>query len=227
MAVLAPVLERKLNTEDNVATTDGRCVNMSADEHHNSRIRFNYARLINPDATVGDVIRKETVAQQKVAAPVREQRPYLVENARAEAEIFRADSKINNKQETEASQAEEEENEDLRPSNTTIQYKTKATVKATIDDKISNRRSRLSKLTRRDKVIVAVTLLVIIALFVLVIVNSAVLSNLNAEIGYLNEDLTTARENFTEVLQDKTSYFNEQNIVRVVSEFAGKVGMTK
>lgn len=227
MAVLAPVLERKLNTEENVTAEESRNVNMSADERHNSRIKVNYAKLINPDTTVGDIIYKETAQQQKVAEPVMEQRPFLVENARADAEIFRADSVINRKQAEVNVFAEEEENEDLRPTATTIQYKTQKASRVVIDDKISNKQTKTSKLAKRDKIIIAVALLVIVALFVLVVVNSAVLSNLNSEISYLQSDLATAQSNYTEVLQDKTSYLDEQNLVQVVSDFATQIGMKK
>ncbi|MDE7439092.1 MAG: hypothetical protein K2N23_01095 [Clostridia bacterium] len=227
MAVLAPVLERKLNTAENVTTEESRDVNMSAEERHNSRIKVNYAKLINPDTTVGDVIRREPAPQQRIVEPVREQKPFLVENARANSELFRADSAINRKQVEVNAQAEEEENEDLRPTAETIKYKSDVASKLVIDDKISNKQTKASKLSKRDKVIIAVSLLVIVALFVLVIINSAVLSNLNSEISYLESDLASVQDTYAEVVQDKTAYLDEENIMHVVSEFADKLGMIK
>ena len=120
---------------------------------------------------------------------------------------------------------EEEENEDLRPSATTIQYKTDVASKIVIEDNISNKQERVSRLTKRDKIVMAVALLVIVALFVLVIVNSAVLSNLNSEISYLQTDLAVAEENYTEVLESKESYF--EDIEEIVSSFAQQNGMSK
>ena len=223
MAVLAPVLERKVNTEEEFTTEESRETLMTAEERHNSRIKFNYARLINPDTTVGDIIEKET-AQQRVEEPVIEQKPYLVENARATADIFRADSIINSRQAVvDQVQEEEEENEDLRPTQTTIQYRTEAASKVVIEDKISNREAKVSRFSKRDKVIMAVALLVIVALFVLVIINSAVLSNLNSEISYLETDLVTAQENYDEVLESKVDFFD--NIEEKVFNFAAKNGM--
>lgn len=235
MAVLAPVLERKLNTENNVATEESRNLQqMTAEERHNSRIKVNYARLINPDTTVGDIIYKEP-AQPRYAEPVqtkfaepaaREQKPFLVENARADADIFRADSRVNRRQaETESAQSEEEENEDLRPTATTIQYKSDARSKVVVEDKISSKQSKVSKLTKRDKIIMAVAALVVIALFVLVIINSAVLSNLNSEVSYLKYDLNAAQSNYTEVLQNKEEYLSD--IEQTVADFAKVNGMTK
>ena len=223
MAVLAPVLERKLNTEDNVATEVSRNNNMTAEEHHNSRIKVNYAKLINPDTTVSDVIYKEPVHQQ-FAEPARTQKSFLVENARADAEIFRADSKINRRQ-AEADIAEEEENEDLRPTATTIQYKSDVASKVVIEDKISNKQTKISKMSKRDKIIMAVACVVVIALFILVIVNSAVLSNLNSEVSYLQTDLTEVQNSYSSVLEDKKAYFDD--IEEKVNDFAEDNGMVK
>ncbi len=223
MAVLAPVLERKLNTEENVATVDTKNTNLTAEERHNSRIKVNYAKLINPDATIGDVLPKGNVAQQQqFVEPIRAQKPFLVENARADADIFRADSKINR---LSAVRDEEEENEDLRPTATTIQYKSDVASKIVIDDKISNKQTKLSKLSKRDKIIMAVAFVVIAALFILVIINSAVLSNLNNEVDYLQNDLANAQENYAEIVEEKNTYW--ENIEETVKDFAEQNGMVK
>ena len=225
MAV-TPVLERKVNTEESVTAEVSRTTTMSADECHNSRIKVNYAKLINPDTTIGDVIPKEPVRQQQVIEPVRIQKPFLVEDARANSPIFRADSAVNLRQ-TEEMRAEEEENEDLRPTAETIKYKSGAVSKIVIDDKISNKQTKASKMKKRDKVVLAVALLVIVALFVLVIINSAVLSNLNNEVSYLQNNLETVKDTYAEVSQNKEAYFEPQNILQVVSDFAQKFGMIK
>lgn len=223
MAVLAPVLERKVNTEDN-ATELRRDVHMSDEERHNSCIKINYAKLINPDTTVGEIINKEVAPQQRYAETVkREQKPFLVENARADSDVFRADSKINRK--VEAEQAEEEENEDLRPTAETIKYKSGVKSKIVIEDKISDKQAKVSKLSKRDKIIMAVALFVIAALFVLVIINSAVLSNLNEDVSYLKTDLAAAQQTYTEVLQERTEF--DENIEQIVEDFATEKGMVK
>ena len=223
MAV-TPVLERKVNTEESVTAEVSRTTTMSADECHNSRIKVNYAKLINPDTTIGDVIPKEPVRQQQVVEPVRIQKPFLVEDARANSPIFRADSAINLRQ-TEEAQAEEEDNEDIRPTAETIKYKSAS--KIVIDDKISNKQTKASKMKKRDKVLLAVALLVIVALFVLVVINSAVLSNLNSEISTLQSNLETVKDSYAEVVQNKEAYFDPQNILQVVNDFAQKFGMIK
>ena len=223
MAGTTLVLERKVNTEDEIVTEESRDTFMTAEERHNARIKFNYARLINPDMTVGDIIEKEPVSQQCVEEPVIEQKPYLVENARADAEIFRADSIINRKQE-EVDEVEEEENEDLRPSAETFKYRAGAATKVVVEDKISNKQVKESRFSKRDKVIMAVALLVIVALFILVIVNSAVLSNLNHEISVLETDLVAAQEDYAEVLERKEVFFD--NIEETVANFAEQNNMS-
>ena len=146
MAVLAPVLERKLNTEEKTAEARNTAL-MNEEDRHNSQISSKYKALINPDATAHDVLGKEVTVQRRseiTAVPVKEQKPFLVENARVDSDLFRADSVINRKTEISAI-AEEEENEDLRPTLETIKYRTENKSKIVIDDKISNKKSRLSK----------------------------------------------------------------------------------
>lgn len=227
MAVLAPVLERKVNTPEN-SNDESRNVCMTADERHNSRIKLNYARLINPDATVGDIIHTEP-APQPAESSATDTKPRFVTNARADSDIFRADSRINSKQAEEPVEQsdEEEENEDLRPTDATIKYKTKGENKIVVEDKINNRQEKAKRFSKREIIIASVTLLTIVALFVLVIVNSAVLSNLNTDISVLQSELAIAESNFEAAVQNNNAYFDEQNIYRIVSEFASKIGMVK
>ncbi len=143
-----------------------------------------------------------------------------------DSDLFRADSVINRKTEISAI-AEEEENEDLRPTLETIKYRTENKSKIVIDDKISNKKSRLSKLSKRDIIIIAATALVVLALFILVVINSAVLSNINNEIDYLQSDLAIAREDYNEALKIKEDYLEENNISQIVNQFAAEMGMVK
>ena len=239
MAVLAPILERKINTENdflerkvkienNFAAEVKRSTPKATDEDHNARIKSNYEKLINPDFTVDDVI-KNNVQQNSVEQPVVEQTPFWVENARADSDLFRVDSMINTRQAEPATDAdqdqEEEENEDLRPSEETFKYRTVAKSKVVIDDKISNKETKVSKFSKRDKIIMAVALVVIVALFVLVIVNSAVLSNLNSQVSSLQTDLVAAQEDYDEVLENKQIFFD--NVEQTVADFAAQNGMSK
>lgn len=248
MAVLAPVLERKINTESDVTAERSRNIFMSSnnyapapersrnalpndDASHNSRIKANYERLINPESTVKDVFNNEPVQSKGVEEPVAEQKPFWVENARADSDLFRVDSIINNRQAEKYADAEpateqdEEENEDLRPSEETFKYRTIAETKVVVNDKVNKKQASASRFSKRDKIIMAVAIVVIIALFALVIINSAVLSNLNSEVSNLQYDLAVAQENYSEAETNSKAFWD--NVEQTVADFARQNGMSK
>ena len=211
MAVDTPELERITHDEGRKCSIPSR-MEVMAEEEHNARIRDTYARLINPENKIEDVFKRteekaNTAAAQPVmqSAPAQVRRsitgnhPYIVENARAKADIFRADSAINAQraQITEVAAAEvavatpaEEESEDLRPTPTTIQYQTigMAGVK-----KVAATDKKAFVFGKREKIIVAVFVAVVIALLTLVIVNATIISNLNAEISHVQDSIITVR----------------------------------
>lgn len=212
-----------------------------ADELHNSLIRQRYARLINPETKLSEMrtsesapAQSEAAVQQEVYAPVKEQakQVYLVENARADSELFRADSYINQKEQVAqpvvAVQLNmiEEENEDLVPTRTTMQYTTEAKRVVGEDGNIANAsaKKRLN-LTKRDKGIIAVVVSVIVALFVLIIVNSAIISGLNAEMSNLDNTLHSVRSNFEQVNGQVEDY--NENFENILKDFAERNGMVK
>lgn len=202
MAVDSPVLERiSGETKERICAVPSR-LDFMAEEEHNARIRDTYARLINPENKIEDVFNR---AQQEESVAVEQHethtansafRPYVVENARADAAIFRADSAINARRveveqdyTTVAVAPAEEENEDLRPTPTTIQYQTIG--KQEEQTKATEKKS--FTFGKREKIIVAVFVAVVIALVTLVIVNSAIISNLNADIAQVQNSITTVR----------------------------------
>lgn len=149
----------------------------------------------------------------------------LVQGARSDADIFRADNPINrayfqangssltvNVQPVQSYSVEEEDNEDLRPTSTTIQYQTVGADGVRLDDNVINAyregetdrpeeahssRSGIS-FSKRDKIIMGVILGLIFAVFVLIIVNSAIISNLNSEISDLDVQLAAVQEEVTD-----------------------------
>lgn len=231
MAVATPVLEREINKQE----TYGREYRenfMTADERHNLRISENYAKLINPETTMRDIKSapvNRVEETYEAPAEVKEEKPYLVENARADADIFRAESAVNRPIETAAAvqvETDEEENEDLRPTQTTIQYKTAGVKKNVSEGKISTKdNASRSMLSKKDKIIIAVALTIIVALFILIIVNSAVISNLNRDVSSLQENLNTAQNEYAQSLAEKQTYLEEDNLYQVVSDFAYQNGM--
>lgn len=230
------LLERKVNTEvEAEQTIDYRSSYMTADERHNSQISANYARLINPENSVRDILGKEAKTETAQSDAVAEESKSVpapvcrVVNARADAEIFRADSLVNRKAEetvAESSRTEEDEDEDLRPTLTTIQYKTAGVAKVAEEDKIETKPAvKRAGLTKKDKIILAVAFSVIVALFVLIIVNSAVISGLSSEVSVLKDSLSQAESTYAEVLAEKNAYLDSENLFQIVSDFAIKNGM--
>ncbi len=200
MAVDTPVLERKTNEKNSERYVVPTRMDYMAEDEHNARIKDTYARLINPNNKIEDVFaaNREPEREAAPAEPVAV-RPYFVENARADAAIFRADSAINNRPaepvaELEAdtiNYGEEEENEDLRPTPTTIQYQTIGKKEQTEISSTTDK--RLFSLGKKEKIIVAVFVAVVVALITLVIINSAVISRLNADIATVQNSITTVR----------------------------------
>ncbi|MDE7454135.1 MAG: hypothetical protein K2N22_06980 [Clostridia bacterium] len=232
MAV-APVLERRISFEkEREYEEEMHAPVMTEDERHNSKISANYAKLINPSYTLNDIIEKN----KEVEAPKQEidftpervhaQKPYLVENARADADIFRADSAVNrrliNKPVVEEV-ADEEENEDLRPTAATIKYKTMGVKKGSEEiGKIENSASAKRTLSKKTKIIIAAVVAVVVALFVLIIVNSAIISNVSNDLNALQSSYTDVTETYNFLDGEIKEY--KDNFDKI-AEFAQNNGM--
>lgn len=207
------------------------------------------------------IIARRAPAQQEYVQPVQSapvyQQPaqsaaqpvYMVKNARANADIFRADSLVNRPaqayaptpaqayaaarsmaaaQAAPAVMPAEEESDDLRPTATTIQYQTISADGTAIAGRTrtmqegeiarpAEREESESKinLTKRDKIIIGVIVGLILAVFVLIIVNSAIISNLNSDISRLEGMADTARaayESAYSEVENVTSYENVYNV---------------
>lgn len=243
------ILERKEAEERKFNNINSSFVE---DEEHNARIKKNYAMLINPETKLDEIIgryepevnktpdvfsrvqlRTAEMAEEAPVANVRvaaSEKPYLVENARADAAIFRADNPVNRQilQSTVVAEqeSEEEENEDLRPTPTTIQYKTGGVQKTAETGKIANTgKVKRVSLNKKEKIIIAVVVSVIVALIALIIVNSAIIANINNDMDALQSSLTTAKAAYAGV-NDEINSFTE-NIIETVEEFAVTNGMAK
>lgn len=201
MAVDTPVLENRVNEKNVNEVVPARRINLT-EEEHNARIKDTYARLINPNYNrvedVFDNTAKTVEAPVMHSEPVQaaapaESKPYFVENARATAAIFRADSAINAsvaQPEVMAAPAAEEENEDLRPTSTTIQYQTIGKADTKIKSVTDKRAHTFGK---KEKILLAAFVVIIVALITLVIVNSAIINNLNSEIATVQDKIVSVR----------------------------------
>ncbi len=229
------------------------------EESEYNRIKRNYSMLINPELKAGDLLGNkydEQAAAQAQAMQARQmqmqamqeqiaamkmqnaaventvavpEQPYLVQNARADSILFRADSEVNRNRMQQAEQMateedEDEENEDLRPTPATIQYRTAGVQKTEQEGVLQSAKpEKHSVLTKKEKIVIAVVVSVFVALFALIIINSAIISNISNEINSLESSLAVAKQEFAEVDGRYSSFI--ENIAKTVEEFAKANGM--
>lgn len=269
MATATPVFEERISTRgEREEQARLRFDDKAIDELHNARISGNLARLLNPENKIKDIVASidadgtdivksvsSTVEEDEYArsvydsapgtlqygetfrAPART--PYLVRNARADADIFRADSPVNSVRNTVMREApvilniDEEENEDLRPTPTTIQYQTigpngvrvsNSAARIMTDGEIERpgeehaSESRLT-LSKRDKVILGVIVGLILSVFVLIIVNSAIISNLNSDITDLENQAADVRAEYEQVMNDISEATSDERVLEAAQEY--------
>lgn len=248
MAVATPVLERRIeDTQEEVRYSyNSRQID---DEIHNSRIRDIYQQLINPETKMSDFrpaapaqqapeqfVQAATPVQQvaQVAAPMQTETRF-VEGARTDSELFRADSAINRKVTFVQEEAQpvvnvqqtviEEENEDLMPTRTTMQYNAENKETDAEGTVVNASAKKRIQLTKRDKIVVAVVVAVIVALFALIIVNSAIISNVNNDLSTLQTSLKAARGTYEQVSNELADY--ESNFDETLRALAESLGMVR
>ena len=210
VAILEKSIEALQKNEDSREIKLNRVYDANAisDEQHNAKIGETYARLINPNAKIDEILGR---AETEIAPARKElfvERPYLVENARADAAIFRADNPLNRKvlevqPAVVAKQETEEDNEDLRPTQTTIQYKTAGVKKQVEESKTLNSNAeKRESLSKKEKIVIAVIVGIVIA-----------------EMSALQSTLTTVKTNYAEVSDDVSKlvsdvYENAENLAQ-------------
>ncbi len=80
-------------------------------------------------------------------------------------------------------------------------------------------------MTKKEKIIIAVVVSVIVALFALIIINSAIISGLNSDISSLQSSLTEVRVTYSSVNEQVSGFAN--NLIETVRVFAEMNGMIK
>ena len=225
------VLERDVNTLEKIEEerkVGGFNAQMSADEQHNAQISEIYARLISSNNNVDEVLGRSQQAVESKPRNVLFAEPYLVENARADSEIFRADSPINRRtmemQPAMVAEDSEEENEDLRPTSTTIQYKTYG-VKRSVEEGNAEKANTEKRggLSKKEKIVIAAVVSIILVMLVLIIVNSAVISGINADLGSLQSSLEVVKGSYAGISDEVSNTLKDA--VENATEYAISHGM--
>lgn len=195
--------------------------------------------VIAEPKTVEPVVQTQQFQEIQFAAPVTPIaqapviEPRFAQSARISSELFRADSVYNKSQIAPAQTATvqdmqsivEEESEDLRPTATTIQYKSGIMSVEESESEIANTSKRAHSLSKKDKIVIAVVASIIIALFVLIIVNSAIITSINREMSNLEGELSRVTET-AETLDGEMAEYQD-NLREIVDDFAQQNGMVR
>lgn len=251
MAGATPVLERETTTLDEdrkhnalISENYAKLINpeFKLNKFKSDYIQAQESVQIANVAPVQEVMPAQIPVQEVVAqaAPVAEQtavaatthteEPYRVDDARPDSPLWLAYSEMNQRRMQEVAVvqavADEEENDDLRPTRTTIQYQTE-TAKSAMEEGATVRthsEKRLS-LSKRDKIVIAGVVAMIVALFVLIIVNSAIISGINSDINQLQSSLNTVKGVYSSVSDQIADYTS--NLDETVRALAEKLGMVR
>lgn len=214
MAVETPVLERRttqLIRANNIPFAVPTRSEYEAEDEHNARIKDTYARLINPDCSIDEVFHPSASVEQ---APVQEVQPmqtepYLVQNARVDSAIFRADNPINKRFVADATvvdvACEDEENDDLRPTAATRQYRTVESV----EENEETTGNESFSMTKKQKTAIIVVAAVIVALIALIIINATVIANLNNDIATITGDIAGINAELQESIANISDKINK------------------
>lgn len=230
--------KRLINPELNIREVKGDTVAPENTEQSYNAQSFDARRasILNAQAasasrTAAQPVQNAGYARQaQIVRPAEAQpaqaEPYLVRNARADADIFRADSIINQRRVASApvqavavAPVEEDEDEDLRPTRTTIQYKTAAESDRYAAKAVSEKETHV--IGKREKIIIATFISVVAALFILVIVNSAVIAGLSNEVAVMQSGVEAARV----MLDNVNSQINSATSLENIANYALSHGM--
>ena len=216
----------------------------------NSRISQNYQNLINPDLKKAEDIMggaaeapayetPEAYARATLYPERTEERAPSFQHQRVTEDLFRADSPINAPrsagyeavdfaqpafvpQEEYAPQAEQafadELNEDLKPTATTIQYRTDlySDEKRTVTEE-----KKGYALTAKGKLLLAIYAVVVVIVLALIIVNTSVLKNIDAEAAAYEAQLSESMARAEQLAEDIENATSDET----VTEWAINNGM--
>jgi cell division protein FtsL len=180
-----------------------------------------YAPLAPQTAPTYEAKQNVFNSSANVLAPTPVAKPYT--SARADSAIFRADSDINRvvytddistpvddiKRDSEI----DEEDEDLMPTATTRQYKTQQTAKE------SQQASKGFSLTKKEKIMIGCFISLVVLLFTVIIINSAIISGMNESVAKLQNTYETVQDTYQTVQQDLKEAQKAENVLAKADEY--------
>ncbi|MCD8293933.1 MAG: hypothetical protein LUE27_01615 [Clostridia bacterium] len=121
--------------------------------------------------------------------------------------------------------AEEEENEDLVPTMTTRQYKNKQTLEAGQIENIGAAKKSSLMLSKRDKILMFSIIGIVAVLFVLIIVNAAIISGLNSQVSDVENEFDAVYSQYEEVNNQIQETLDD--LESNMDQYAADLGMVK
>ncbi len=207
------------------------------DREHNAHISENYNRLIHPDEQVK---KQETTAAQvpvETAAPVKPLAPiaqeaeafydegtfarHLTSEYLFNAPIAKTAANAASQEQAMAQDMQapiidkaedEEDDEDLKPTKETLSYLNKATtapVTAKTSEKLVN---------KKERIVFASFISLVVCLIVLVIVNAAIISSLNKNLSSVESEASATYERYTQVSQSLDKALSDEAIYEYAQE---------
>ncbi|MCD8287054.1 MAG: hypothetical protein LUD50_07515 [Clostridia bacterium] len=120
---------------------------------------------------------------------------------------------------------EEEENEDLVPTMTTRQYGTKQKMEAGQIENIGAAKKSSIMLSKRDKILMFSIIGIVAVLFVLIIVNAAIISGLNSGLNEAEQAYEATYNEYVEADSAIQDYLSDLNTN--MDQYAANLGMSK
>ncbi len=175
-------------------------------------------QLVQDARVTSDLFRvKDTYQEAAVAAPAVEEFDYATANFQVIGQSSTMEDSM--------AVAEEEENEDLVPTMTTRQYKNRAKLEEGQIENTGVAKKSSLMLSKRDKILMFSIIGIVAVLFVLIIVNAAIISGLNSQVSEVEQQYNAVYSEYTEVnnqIQDTFDYLDEN-----MDQIAANLGMTK
>lgn len=166
----------------------------------------------------------QPVMAAPVLAPEREAyaAPAYAEPAYAQPQLSVQETYAVPEYADEAAEAFDEENEDLAPTATTIQYRTEQ--RAREDKRTVVEEKRGHAMTTQGKLLMAIYAVVVVVILALIIINTSVLRNLDASIAENRAALFAATEQ-AQQLQDEIDYLTSAE--SIIDRAESELGMTR
>ena len=177
-----------------------------------------------PEYRAQPAVSVQPVMAAPVLAPEREAyaAPAYAEPAYAQPQLSVQETYAVPEYADEAAEAYDEENEDLAPTATTIQYRTEQ--RAREDKRTVVEEKRGHAMTTQGKLLMAIYAVVVVVILALIIINTSVLRNLDASIAENRAALFAATEQ-AQQLQDEIDYLTSAE--SIIDRAESELGMTR